>query len=129
MHVSRPASHYRTAVADRQDPLVSSLFPLIPLLCSTRVATPAELPPPSRPPVTTPRHKDGHVFACHLEPSCQLRCTMESHHRCPPASTLIGAAPVGFQSRPLGDEVLEQAAPLPNACRGGHCLALPHTRA
>jgi hypothetical protein len=54
---------------------------------------------------------------------------MASHHRCPPASALVGTAPVGFWSRPLGEEVLEQAAPLaklplPNACRGGHCLAL-----
>jgi hypothetical protein len=54
---------------------------------------------------------------------------MASHHRCPPASALVGAAPVGFWSRSLSEEVLEQAAPLaklplPNACRGGHCLAL-----
>jgi hypothetical protein len=45
-------------------------------------------------------------------------------------SALISAAPVGFWSRPLGDEVLEPATPLdkfllPNVCRGGHRLALP----
>jgi xanthosine utilization system XapX-like protein len=48
----------------------------------------------------------------------------------PPMSALVGAALVGFQSCPLSDEVLEQAAPLaklplPNACRGGHRLELP----
>jgi hypothetical protein len=70
------------------------------------------------------------VCACHLEPSCRLRCDVASHQRCPPASTIVGAAPVRFWSRPLGDEVLEQAAPLdklqlPSACHGGHHLALP----
>jgi hypothetical protein len=84
----------------------------------------------SRPPITTPCHKGSRVFVYHLEPSRQLRCTVVSHRRWPPASALIGVAPVGFWSRPLDDEVLEQAAllsklPLPNACRGGHCLALP----
>jgi hypothetical protein len=73
---------------------------------------PAELPPTSRPPVIIPRHKDGRVFAYHLEPSHRLWCAMASHHRCPPASALVGAALVGFRSRPLGDEVLKQAAPL-----------------
>jgi hypothetical protein len=73
------------------------------------------------------------VCAFHLEPSRRLWCVVASHHRCLPASALIGAASVGFWSRPLGDEVLEQAAPLaklplPNVCRGGHRLALP-TRA
>jgi hypothetical protein len=75
-------------------------------------------------------HEDAHMCSCHLEPSHQLRCTVASHHRCPPASALITAASVGLQSRPLGDEVLEQAAPLAklplsNVCRGGHRLALP----
>jgi hypothetical protein len=65
-----------------------------------------------------------------LEPSHRLQCAVESHHRCPPASALVSAAPVGFRGRPLGDEVLEQAAPLaklplPNAYRGGHRLVLP----
>jgi hypothetical protein len=94
------------------------------------VATPAELPPTSRPPVTTQRHKDSRVFACHVEPSHRLRCAVAFHHRCPPVSTLVDVASIGFRSRPLGDEALERAAPLaklplPNACRGGHCLALP----
>jgi hypothetical protein len=95
-----------------------------------RVTTPAELPPTSRPPVTTSRLKDVCVCACPLEPSHRLRCAVASHHRCPPASALVSAAPIGFRGRPLGDEVLEQAAPLaklplPNACRGGHRLVLP----
>jgi hypothetical protein len=76
-----------------------------------RVATLAELPPTSRPTVTTPRHKDSRVFACHLESSHQLQCTVASHHRCSPASVLVGTALVKL--------------PLPNVCRGGHCLALP----
>jgi hypothetical protein len=76
-----------------------------------RVATLAELTPTSRPPVTTTRHKDSRVFTCHLEPSHQLWCTVASHRRCSPASVLIGTALVKL--------------PLPNACRGGHCLALP----
>jgi hypothetical protein len=76
------------------------------------------------------RHEDAHVCACHLEPSRRLRCTMASHHSCPPMSALVGAASVGFRSRSLSDKALEQAAPLgklplPNACRGGHHLALP----
>jgi hypothetical protein len=96
----------------------------------TCMATLVELPPTSRPPVTTPRHNDSRVFACHLEPSHQLRCVVASHRRCSPAFVLVGVALVGFWSRLLGDEVLEQVAPLvklplPNACRGGHCLALP----
>jgi hypothetical protein len=70
------------------------------------------------------------VCACHLEPSHRLRCAVASHRRWPPVSALIGTAPVGFRGQPLGDEALEQATPLdkpplPNACRGGHCLALP----
>jgi hypothetical protein len=109
---------------------LSALLPRIPPPMLTHVATPAELSPPSRPPITTSRLKDVRMSACPLEPSRRLRCTVASHHRCPPASTLVGAAPVRFRGRPLGDEVLEQAAPLaklplPNACRGGHRLALP----
>jgi hypothetical protein len=99
-------------------------------LCSARVATQAKSPLMSRPAVTTPRHNDSRVFACQPESSSQLRCTKVSHHHCPPVSSLISATPVRFRSRPLSDEVLEQAAPqaklpLPNACSGGHCLALP----
>jgi hypothetical protein len=70
------------------------------------------------------------MCACHLEPSLRLRCTVASHHRCPPLFALVSAAPVGFWSRPLSDQVLEQAALLAkllllNACCGGHRLALP----
>jgi hypothetical protein len=70
------------------------------------------------------------VYACHLEPLCRLWCVVASHHLCPTVSALIATVPVRFQSRLLSDEVLEQAAPLaklplPNACRGGHRLALP----
>jgi hypothetical protein len=75
------------------------------------------------------------VCTYHFEPSHQLWCVVASHHRCLPA--IVGVALVEFQSRPLGDKVLKQAAPLakhplPNACPGGHCLALPlraHSRA
>jgi hypothetical protein len=74
--------------------------------------------------------EDARVCACHLEPLCQLWCVVASHHLCPTVSALIATVPVRFQSRLLSDEVLEQAAPLaklplPNACRGGHRLALP----
>jgi hypothetical protein len=100
----------RASVANGWDPPVSSLFPQFPS-SARRVATLAELPPTSRPPVTTPRHKDSRVFACHLEPSHQLQCTVASHHRCSPASVLVGTALVKLS--------------LPNVCRGGHCLALP----
>jgi hypothetical protein len=79
------------------------------------VATPAKLPLTSRPPVTTPRHNNSHVFACHTKLSHRLRCVVVFHHRCPPVSALVGAA----QAAPLAKLLL------PNACRGGHCLALP----
>jgi hypothetical protein len=68
--------------------------------------------------LSPPLHReDARVCACHLESLRQLWCAMVSHHCCPPASALVG------------DEVLEQAAPLaklplPNACRGGHHLGL-----
>jgi hypothetical protein len=59
-------TRHRAAVADRWGPPVSSLFPQIfpPLLA--HVATPAKLSATGRPPVTTPRHKDGRVFICTL---------------------------------------------------------------
>jgi hypothetical protein len=128
--VSRPTSHYHAAITDRWGLPVSSLFPQIspPLLAP--VATTAKLPVMGWPPITTPRHKDGRLSTCHLVPSHRLRCTVTSHHRCPPASAPVDTVPVRFSSRPLDDEVLEQATllaklPLPNACRRGHCLALP----
>jgi hypothetical protein len=109
---------------------VSSLFPQISPPLLARVATHAKLPATGWPHITTPHHKDGRVFTCHLEPLRLLWCVVASRHHCSPASALVSAAPVGFWSRPLGDEVLEQAAPLakfplPNACRGGHRLELP----
>jgi hypothetical protein len=128
---SLPA-HYRTTVTDRRDPHVRAVFPQSPLL-RARVSSPAKFPSTGQPPITTPRHKDGRVFTYNLESSRQLRCAMASHHRCPTASALVAAASIEFRSRPLSDEVLEQAAPLaklplPNACHGGHRLAL-HARA
>jgi hypothetical protein len=118
---SAPAQLYtdpQTTTAREASPLprvcLTCQLPLnpIPLLCSARVATPAKLLPTSQPPITTPHHKDSRVFACHLEPSRRLWCVVVAHRRCPPASALIDAAPVGFWSRPLGDEVLEQPASL-----------------
>jgi hypothetical protein len=41
-------------------------FPLL----HTRVSSPAKFPATGQPPVTTPRHKEAHVFACRLESSC-----------------------------------------------------------
>jgi hypothetical protein len=122
-------ARYRATITDRCGPLASSLFPQISPPLLGRVATQAKLPATRRPPVPTPRRKDGRMLTCHLEPSRQLRCAMVSQHHCPPVSTPIGDASIGFRSRPLGDKVLEQAAPLaklplPNVCRGGHHLAL-----
>jgi hypothetical protein len=59
-------THHHAAVADRWGPPASSLFPQIfpPLLA--HVATPTKLPATGRPPVSTPRHKDGRVFICTL---------------------------------------------------------------
>jgi hypothetical protein len=123
-------ARYHTAVDDRRGPSVSSLFPQISPPLLARVATPAKLPTMGQPPITTPRHKDGRVFTCHLESSRRPRCTVASHHRRPHASALVGDAPVRFRSRSLSDKALEQATmlaklSLPNACRGGHRLALP----
>jgi hypothetical protein len=109
-------------------PVTAQIHPL-PLLRHRRSST-AKFRSMGQSPVTTLHHKDAHVCVCRPEPSRQLRCVVVSRHRCPPASSLVIAASVGFWSRPLGDEVLEQAAPLaklplPKACRGDHRLALP----
>jgi hypothetical protein len=130
LRVSQPASRYRTVIADRWGPPVSPLFPQISPPLLAHMATPTKLSAMGWPPITTLRHKDGHVSTCHLGPSRRLWCTVASHHHCPPASALVDAAPVGFRSRPLGDEVIEQVAslaklPLLNACHGGHSLVLP----
>jgi hypothetical protein len=125
----KPARYrVRTSVADSRDPLVSSLFPQFPSSASAREATPVELPPTSRPPVTTLRHEDSRVCACHLELSRLSWCVVASHRRCPPASALVGAASIGFRSRPLDDEAQVASLaklPLPNACCEGHRLVLP----
>jgi hypothetical protein len=128
--VSRPASHYHATITDRWGLPVSSLCPQISPPLLARVATTAKLLVMGWPPITTPRHKDGRLSTCHLVPSRRLRCAVTSHHRCPPASALVGTVPVRFWSRPLSDEVFEQAAllaklPLQNACHICHCLALP----
>jgi hypothetical protein len=61
-------ARYRATVTDRRGPPVSSLFPQIsPPLLRARVSSPAKLPVIGQPPVTTPCHKDGRVFSCHLE--------------------------------------------------------------
>jgi hypothetical protein len=76
-------ARYRVSLADRRGPPISTLltqiFPHL-LAC---VATPAKLLVTGQPPVTTPCHKNAHVCAYRLEPSCQLQCIVVSHHCCP----------------------------------------------
>jgi hypothetical protein len=104
---SRPASHYRAAVTDRRAHLSALSSPKSPLLClltwQRRPNCLRQASHPS-PPCAT---RMVVCVTCQLEPSCRLRCGVASRHRCPPVSALVGAAPVEFQSRPLGDEVLE----------------------
>jgi hypothetical protein len=88
----------------------------LPLLRHLRLSL-AKFPLMGRPPVTTLRRKDAHVRSCRPEPMRRLWFIVVSRHRCPPASALITAASVRFQSRPLSDEVLKQAAPLVELAR------------
>jgi hypothetical protein len=71
---------YRAAIVDRWVPPVSSLFPQIfPPLLRACISSPAKFLLMGQPPVTTPRHKAGRMFTCHLEPLCQLRWAVVSH--------------------------------------------------
>jgi hypothetical protein len=53
-----------------------------PLPLLAHMATPAELPSMSQPPVTTSRLKAVRVCACPPEPSCRLWCAVTSHRCC-----------------------------------------------
>jgi hypothetical protein len=69
--------------------------PKSPLLHAS-VSSLAKFPATGRPPVTTPRHKEAHVFACRLEPSHRLRCAVASHHRCAAALLSSVTSPPGM---------------------------------
>jgi hypothetical protein len=77
--------------------------PKFPLL-HARVSSPSKFPVMGRPPITTPRHKKPHVFACHLEPSRRLQCAMVSHHHCAAALLPPIAALAGMPHQELSDE-------------------------
>jgi hypothetical protein len=122
--------HTRASATDGRDPLVSPPLPPIPLLCSTCMATPTELPPMSRPPVTASAPQCSHLCACTLEPSHHslVLCGVTS------ALLLLALLPSlrqpGMPRQVLDDEALEQPASLAKlqlskACCVGHHLALP----
>jgi hypothetical protein len=117
---SQHASRYRATIADRR-----GSSPKSPLLCS--------LTWQHRP---NCRRRAGHPSPPHATRMVACSPATLSHrfgygapwH--PITAALVGVAPIGFWSRPLGYKVLEQAAPLaklslPNECCGGHHLALP----
>jgi hypothetical protein len=105
---SQSASRYRATVANRRGPPVSSVFPQI-LPCFA----------PACPRRQNSRRRVGHPSSARTTSMSTCTPTVVSHHitsscheascrRCPPAAALVAAAPVGFRSQPLGDEVLSR---------------------
>jgi hypothetical protein len=116
----RPITISRATVTDRRSPLVSPLFPQIPLLCSPawqrRLNCQRRAGHPS-PPLC---RKDAHVCTCRPKPSHRLRCTVASHHRCPPASAPRHAATGEIPTTPRAKVLHASLCELPShpfACR------------
>jgi hypothetical protein len=94
------------------------------------VATPAELPMMSRPPVTASAPQRSHLCACILEPSHHslVQCGITS--ALPLLALPSSLRQPGMPRQELDDEALEHPASLaklqlPKACCAGHHLALP----
>jgi hypothetical protein len=102
--VSRPASHYRIAVTNKQGPLVSSIFPQI-LPCSTPRVLIGKILSSSRPPVECSHHVNIHFSTCRCESLRRLRCAMASHRHCPLLCCRPSLLQLGCPRRELDDEV------------------------
>jgi hypothetical protein len=115
--VSRPASHYLVAVANRRVPPISSVFPQI-LPCSVPRVLVGKFPSSSWPPVECSHHLNVHLSTCHREPSCRLRCAVASHCRCRYSAAAV-AAPARMPTPGARRRGLEQAGscrPVPSSC-------------
>jgi hypothetical protein len=82
----QPVTISRTAVADRRGPPVRPLFSQITLLCSPGCQRRPNCRRRAGHPSPPLCRMDAHVCTYCPEPWHRLRCTVVSHHRCPPAS-------------------------------------------
>jgi hypothetical protein len=114
----------------RSGPTRQPSLPPIPLLCSARVATEAELPPTSRPPITTSTPQCSHLCTHTLEPSHHSLILYGITSALRLLTLPLSLRQPGMLLQGLDDEALEQAASLaklqlPKASRAGRRLALP----